>query len=151
MIDGLAHCERRLLHLPPHEFRIVQFGIVAPAKRFLPHHKPHFVAQIKEILRLRIVRTAHVVATDRLHELNIAIPDLPVGGIAELGVRLMAVNAEQANLLSVQIELLAAGLDLADAKTDSGRTEISGPHGNRVQIRRSTSGTTGPLQVHTHP
>ena len=87
-----------------------------PARNFFQHQKPHFIARIEEVPRLRIVRGTHDVALQLLAQ-NIDITALAATGhrLANPGERLMPVQSPQLDDLAVEFESVVGELSVAES------------------------------------
>src|SRR3989442_1479436 len=94
-------------------------GIIAdvlPAGDFFEDEQTHFVAGIEEMAGLRIVRSAHDVATEFVAEdARIAALRAARHGLADEWKRLMAVKAAQLDDFAVQLEAVIGEVRFTEA------------------------------------
>ena len=84
-------------------------GRVLPPDRLAPHEEARLVAQVQEARVLRVVAAAHEVGAEILEDLHVRRQQRLRQPAAELRVRVVAVEAEQAQRLAVEQDVAAAG------------------------------------------
>src|ERR1039457_5730889 len=91
---------------------------VLPARDFLQHEKADFVAGVKKMTRLRIMRGANDVAPELFtQDLRVGALSASRHGLPDKWEDLMTVEAAQLNALAVQLEAVIGNLGLAETET----------------------------------
>ena len=83
----------------------------------IDHEQAEAVAEVQEVLAVRVVRRAHMVVAEILHQLQPLLDGTRIGGGAERAKRVMVCPALQQHLLAVEEHaLLGRELDGANAE-----------------------------------
>ena len=104
-----------------------------PAGNFLKDQQTQFVARIKEVRRLRIVRGAHQVALERvLEDFCVFFLRPAAHGVTDIGEGLMPVQTANFQLLAVEEEAFRS--ETSGAKTEACRQFIAAMSGRQREL-----------------
>jgi len=105
-----------------------------PRRRLLPDENAELVAEVEKARVLRVMAAAHEIAVQCLDELDVGQHDIQRDRLPEFGVRLVAVDAAQADRLVVQQDL-APGHAHGAQPDPLDLVVISQPHLDGMQMR----------------